>query len=115
MRHRAKKRKFGRIRKTRKAFVKSVLRSFVEHGRIETTLARAKETGTLAEKLVTKAKKGGLAQRRGILKWLTPKQTANIFETASLMKDRRGGYTRITRTRRRDHDQAEMAILEFVK
>ena len=115
MRHRVKGRKFGRVRKTRRAFLKSVLRSFVEHEKIETTLARAKSTRILAEKMVTKAKKGGLSRRREIEKMLGPKQTSKIFEVSSSFKDRRGGYTRITRTRRRNHDQAEMAVLEFVK
>ncbi len=115
MRHRAKGRKFGRVRKTRKAFLKSVLRSFVERGKIETTLARAKSTRILAEKLVTKAKKGGLFRLREINSLLGPKQASKIFEISSSFKNRRGGYTRITRTRRRNHDQAEMAILEFIK
>lgn len=103
------------MRKTRKAFLKSVLRSFVERGKIETTLARAKTVGSLAEKLVTKAKKGGLSKRREIMFWLTPSQTSKILEISQAFKNRRGGYTRITRTRRREHDKAEMAILEFVK
>ena len=115
MRHRVKGRKFGRVRKTRKALMKSVLRSFVEYGKIETTLPKAKEVGIISEKLVTKAKKGDLAGRREIMKWLTPAQTLKIFEISRVLKERRGGYTRITRTRRREHDQAEMAILEFVK
>lgn len=95
--------------------MKSVLRSFVEYGKIETTLPKAKEVGIIAEKLITKAKKGDLARRREIMRWLTPVQTSKIFEISQNLKDRRGGYTRITRTRRREHDQAEMAILEFVK
>ena len=115
MRHRVKGRKFGRGRKTRKALMKSVLRSFVEYGKIEPTLPKAKEVGIISEKLVTKAKKGDLAGRREIMKWLTPAQTLKIFEISRALKERRGGYTRITRTRRREHDQAEMAILEFVK
>lgn len=115
MRHRVKGRKFGRIRKTRKALIKSVLRSFVKYGKIETTLAKAKEVRIVAEKLVTKAKKGGLSERREVMRWLAPEETAKFFERSKDFKNRPGGYTRITRTRRREHDQAEMAILEFVK
>ncbi|MBI2507175.1 MAG: 50S ribosomal protein L17 [Candidatus Niyogibacteria bacterium] len=115
MRHLRKGKKFSRVRKTRKALMKAVLRSFVERGRIETTLPKAKEVGRLAEKLVTKAKKGGLEKRREIMVWLNPVQTAKIFKVAGDFKNRRGGYTRITRTRRREHDRAEMAVLEFVK
>lgn len=115
MRHRVKGRKLGRIRKTRRALIKSVLRSFVKYGKIETTLAKAKEVRIVAEKLVTKAKKGGLSERREMARWLAQEGVSKIFEISAGFKNRPGGYTRIIKTRRRMHDQAEMAILEFVK
>lgn len=115
MRHLRKGKKFSRVRKTRKAFIKGLVRSLIEHGKIETTLSRAKEVGKIAEKLVTKAKKGGLSKRREIMVWLNSNQTGKIFKISSDLKDRKGGYTRIIRTRSRNHDRAEMAVLEFVK
>lgn len=115
MRHRKKGRKFGRVRKTRRAFIRSLIRSLAEHGKIETTLARAKAVRPLAEKLVTKAKKGGLPARRAIARLLNPKQASKIYKIASSLKDRRGGYIRIIRTKFRNHDKAEMAVLEFLK
>ena len=69
----------------------------------------------LAERLVTKAKKGGLSREREIRTWLLPSQTSRVFQIASDLKERRGGYTIITRTRYRSHDGAPMAILEFIK
>jgi len=93
MRHRVKGRKFGRVRKTRKALMKSVLRSFVEYGKIETTLPKAKEVGIISEKLVTKAKKGDLAGRREIMKCLTlrilekPGNQKNLLKSWKLLID----------------------------
>lgn len=115
MRHLKKGRKFGRPKKVRRALVKSLIRSMVLYGKMETTLARAKEVRILIEKLLTKAKKGDLASRRSIRAWLTPEGTASFFKLASRYQNRRGGYTRITRTRPRAHDRAQMAVLEFVE
>lgn len=115
MRHLKKGRKFGRRKKVRQALVKSLIHSMVLHGKMETTLARAKEIRVLIEKLLTKAKKGGLPSRRAIRAWLTPEGTDALFKIASRYENRRGGYTRITRTRPRSHDRAQMAMLEFVE
>lgn len=115
MRHLKKGRKFGRRKKVRQALVKSLVRSLVLHGKMETTMARAKEIRILVEKLLTKAKKGGLASRRSVRAWLNPEGTEGLFKIASRYENRRGGYTRITRTRPRAHDRAQMAVLEFVE
>ncbi|MBI5787144.1 MAG: 50S ribosomal protein L17 [Candidatus Niyogibacteria bacterium] len=115
MKHSKKGRKFGRVKKTRAALLKSLVRAFVSNGKIETTIARAKETRSIAEKLLTKAKRGDLSSRRQIMTWLRPKETEAIFKAALRHAKRPGGYTRITRTRSRAHDRADMALLEFVE
>jgi len=114
MRHLKKGRKFGRERRIRGALLNSLVGSLVAHGKIETTVPRAKEIKSIAEKLLTKAKKGDLASRRQIRTRLTPKETEAIFKIASRNQSRPGGYTRITRTRLRAHDRADMAVLEFL-
>ena len=115
MRHSKKGRKFGREKRIREALLKSLVMALVTHGKIETTVPRAKETKSIAEKLLTKAKKGDLASRRHIRTWLMPKETEAIFKIASRHKNRPGGYTRIIRTRSRAHDRADMAVLEFLE
>ena len=107
-------RKFGLERNIRKAFLKSLLRSFVAHGRIETTLPRAKETQRLVEHMVTAAKKGTLASRRNVAKVLGAELTKKLFTDAPRFASRAGGYTRITKVRSRAHDRATMAMLEFI-
>lgn len=116
MRHKKQGRKFGRVRNQRKALLKGLTRSLIQHERIETTVPRAKETRRIVEKLVTSAKKETLASRREIARVLGRDLTKKLFSDVSpRYKDRPGGYTRIIRTRRRIADWAEMAILEFVE
>ena len=87
-----------------------------EHGRITTTETRAKRMQPLAEKLITKAKRGDLHSRRLVLKTLTDTTIVHILftEIAPAMEGRDGGYTRITKVGNRKGDNAPMAIIEIV-
>lgn len=87
-----------------------------EHGRITTTETKARRVQPVAEKLITKAKKGDLAARREVLKDITDKGVvAQLFEEiAPMMAEREGGYTRITKIGPRKGDNAPMAIIELV-
>lgn len=114
-RHGYKGRKFGRERDQREALMQSLANALVEQGRIETTLEKAKELRPYAEPLITKAKKGGLHNRRQIMSELT-KEAANklVDEIAPKLAARDSGYLRITRTGLRRGDNAQMAVIEFV-
>jgi len=116
MLHHNKKRKFGRIRKVRTALIKSLLSEFIKQEKIKTTLAKAKEIRPLAEKLVTKAKKGTTASLKLIVGQITKTSASKLFkEIAPKFKDRKGGYTRILKIGPRKSDGAEMAYIEFVE
>lgn len=87
-----------------------------EHGRITTTETKAKRVRPLAEKLITKAKRGDLHSRRVVLKTITDKGVVHVLftEIAPKLADRDGGYTRITKIGNRSGDNAPMAIIEVV-
>ena len=87
-----------------------------EHGRITTTEAKAKRVRPLAEKLITKAKRGDLHNRREVLKVIRDKSVVHVLFTdiAETFKDRPGGYTRITKIGNRQGDNAPMAVIEIV-
>jgi large subunit ribosomal protein L17 len=89
----------------------------LENGRIETTITRAKEVRSMAEKMITIAKEPSLAAKRRVLAFVTKEDVVKkLFdEIAPAYKDRNGGYTRIVRTGARRGDAAEMCILELVK
>jgi large subunit ribosomal protein L17 len=119
MRHHDNKRKFGRERKVRVAFIRSLIRALVLHGRIETTLPRAKEIRPLVEKMVTIARKGGTDI--ATIRLLSANMGGQIDIARALIKDyapkytdRNGGYTRIVKLPNRLSDGSEMAIIEFV-
>jgi len=116
MRHRKRRKRFGRTTNQRKALFRNLLYSLFMHERIETTVAKAKELRRLAERMVTIAKRDDLHARRLCLQMLPNHEAvAKLFkEIAPRFKDRNGGYTRIVRTRRRIKDQAEMAVIEFI-
>lgn len=116
MRHRKAGRQLGRNSGHRRALFRNLVTSFFEHERIETTEAKAKEIRSIAEKLVTLAKKGDLAARRSALSYLRSKTSvANLFDKVSpRFSKRNGGYTRIIKTRRRYGDGARMAVIELV-
>ncbi|MBI2610021.1 50S ribosomal protein L17 [Candidatus Giovannonibacteria bacterium] len=116
MRHQRAGRKFGRVRKVRRAFFKSLLRSLILKEKIITTEARAKEIRPKVEKLVTKAKRGDLASRRLVISETDNKTAIRLFSAiAPRFQERHGGYTRITKLPRRKSDNSPRAIIEFVK
>lgn len=119
MRHRKRNsaRSFGRERSQRAALLTSLVKSLVEHNRIETTVAKAKEVRKLADKLVTWGKNGTIHDRRMAFKILQNRALVKkLFdEIAVRYQDRGSGYTRVVKTRYRQGDAAPMAIIEFVE
>ena len=116
MRHRNKKSILGREKAHREAMMRNLADSFILHGSIETTLAKAKALRSVVEPLVTKAKKNDLAARREAIKVLyTDKAVKKLMEDLGpKYKDRNGGYTRIIKLGHRVNDAAPMAKIEFV-
>jgi large subunit ribosomal protein L17 len=90
--------------------------SLIEHGKVETTLSKAKAVRPLAEKMITKARRGDLHARRTVLKTITNNAvvTKLFDEVAPSYADRPGGYTRIVKLGPRRGDGAEMALIELV-
>ncbi len=115
-RHGYQGRKFGRERDQRKALMKGLATSLFEHGRIETTLPKAKDLVPHAEKLITKAKKGDLAARRQVIAATSTLKVAYklVDEIAPQLSGRVSGHLRIVKTDLRRGDNAQMAIVEFV-
>jgi large subunit ribosomal protein L17 len=115
-RHGYKGRKFGRERDQREALIKSLAESLIIHGSIETTLPKAKEVVPYVEKLITKAKKGDLHNRRQIIANLQTVSTAHklVDEVTPKLGARNSGHLRVERTRYRRGDNAEMARVSFV-
>ena len=117
MRHRKKGRKLNRTWSHRKAMLRNMVTTFLREGQIETTDAKAKEVRSLAEKLVTVAKRGDtVAARRHVLKVVRDKKVvAKLFsEIAPRYADRPGGYTRIVKMENRRGDNAPLSMLQFV-
>ncbi len=114
--HRRLVKHFGRKFKARKALLRGLMKSLVEHGRIKTTLLKAKETRRQIEKAITLGKKANLNSTRVLSARLADSDAAvKIVKDISVrMKDRPGGYTRIIKVGIRPGDKAEMAFLEFV-
>lgn len=116
MRHLNKGKKFGRKKDIRNALLKSLATALILNGKIKTSVAKAKAVSTYTEKLITKAKKGGLENQRNVLKILAPRITKKLFfEIAPNYKERQGGYTRVIKSGLRKSDASKMAIIEFVK
>ncbi len=109
-------RKFGRKRDQRRALLKGLATSLVMHGKIETTLPKAKELVRYIEKLITKAKKGGLDNRRRVISGLGTQEAAyKLFDViAPQLSGRSSGHVRVTRTDLRIGDGAQMATIAFV-
>jgi len=116
MRHLVKGRKLRRTTSHRKALLRNLVTSFIEKERIQTTLAKAKETRPLAEKMITLAKTDTLHARRRALAVLTKEAavTKLFGDVAPRFLERPGGYTRIVKTGSRKGDGAEMAFLELI-
>lgn len=117
MRHRKTGRQLGRPGDQRKALLRGLVGALLRHNRIKTSVQKAKEAGRMAEKLITKAKRGDLAARRQVLRVIPdPALVDHLFtQIAPRYADRPGGYTRVIRAGVRQGDQAEMAILELVE
>lgn len=115
-RHSYKGRKFGRERDQRRALLKGLATSLVEHGKIETTLPKAKELVRYIEKLITKAKKGDLHNRRMVIAGLSTQAAAFklVDEIAPQLAGRTSGHVRVERTRLRVGDGAQLATIGFV-
>lgn len=116
MRHRKKGRHFSRTAEHRKMMLRNLATSLILHGRIETTLAKAKELRTFAEPLITKAKRGDLHARRLVARQIHDGDAlAKLFnEIGPRYAERPGGYTRVRHLGHRAGDAAEMAIIELV-
>lgn len=116
MRKQKKGRKLSRKKDQREALLRSLAASLFLKGKIETTLAKAKETAVFSEKLITRARKGDLSARRALAGILPAKIAEKLFkEIAPKYKERPGGYTRIIRLGPRMSNGAQMAIIELVK
>ena len=115
-RHGYKGRKLGRQRDQRRALLKGLATSLVMEESIETTLPKAKELVRYIEKLITKAKKGNLANRRAVIAGLSTQVAAVklVDQIAPQLTGRTSGHVRVERTRLRVGDGAQMAIVEFV-
>lgn len=109
-------RKLGMPTDQRRAMLRNQVTSFLENGKITTTVTRAKETRSMAEKMITLGKKGTLAARRQALAYITKEDvvTKLFNEIAPKYAERNGGYTRIYKLGERRGDGAQMAILELV-
>ena len=117
MRHRVDHRKLSRTASHRKALLRNLVTALFEHERIETTVAKAKETRRLAERLITKAKRNDLHSRRLVARVVRSETIVKkLFDDiAPLYATRPGGYTRIMKTRNRLGDAGKMGMLELVK
>jgi large subunit ribosomal protein L17 len=100
-----------------KLLLANLAKSLFEHGRIKTTEAKARRLRPVAERLITKAKKGDMHNRRQVLQTITDKSVVHTLftEIAPRYENRPGGYTRITKVGNRRGDNAPMAVIELVE
>lgn len=117
MRHHSTKRKFNRPRAQRKALLSSLAEALVLKEKIVTTEAKAKELRKVVEPMITKGKRGTLAMRRDLISALQGRERVakKIIDVLSpRYKDRKGGYTRVTKVFKKSADARTMALIEFV-
>jgi large subunit ribosomal protein L17 len=116
MKHARSGKKLGRDAAHRKALYSNLAGSLIEHGRIQTTEAKAKAVKPFAEKMITLGKRGDLAARRQALAHLRSQHVVHqlFAEVAPRFAERPGGYTRIIKLGPRQGDAAEMVYLELV-
>ncbi len=116
MNHRKSARKLGRTSAHRKALLRNMVTSLLEHEQIRTTDAKAKELRGVAEKMITLGKRGTLHARRQALQTIRSKDvTSKVFaELADRYRERPGGYTRVIKLGQRAGDAAPMSIIELV-
>ena len=117
MRHQKKGRHLNRTASHRKAMLRNMATSLFRHGRIETTVAKAKELRVYAEPLITKAKRGDLHARRVVARKIRDSEVlAKLFdEIGPRYAERPGGYTRVVKLGHRVGDAADVAIIELVE
>ena len=117
MRHRKSGRKLNRTSSHRKAMMRNMVTSLLDHERIETTDAKAKELRRLTDRMITLGKRGDLHARRQALSVIRSKAvTAKLFdEIADRFRDRPGGYTRVIKVGNRSGDAAPVSIIELVE
>ncbi len=116
MKHRVRTRRLGRSTPHRKALFRNMVTSLLEHERIETTDAKAKELRRVAERMITLGKRGTLHARRRALRTIRSRDvTAKVFDSlAERYRDRPGGYTRVLKLGYRHGDAAPISIIELV-
>jgi large subunit ribosomal protein L17 len=116
MRHRNAHRKLSRNTSHRRALLRNLVTDLLEHGRLMTTLPKAKEVRPLAEKMITLGKRDSLHARRQVQAYLMRDGIAkNVFDTiAPRFADRNGGYSRIIKLGNRKGDGADLAIIELL-
>jgi large subunit ribosomal protein L17 len=116
VRHARTGKKLGRDSAHRKALYSNLAGALIEHGRIRTTVTKAKAVKPLAEQMITLGRRGDLHARRQATSFLRSRDVVHklFAEVAPLFKDRPGGYTRIVKIGTRPGDSAEMAYLELV-
>ena len=116
MRHQRAGRKLGRDSAHRKALYANLTASLIEHGRIKTTVAKAKEVRPVAEEMITLGRRGDVPARRQALKFLRSQDVVHklFSDVGPRFSDRPGGYSRIVKLGPRQGDAAEMAYLELV-
>jgi large subunit ribosomal protein L17 len=117
MRHRQRARKLGRSPSHRLAMYRNLVTSLLQHERVETTDAKAKEVRRIADRMITLGKRGDLHARRRALRVLRERDVAaKVFdELAERYRTRPGGYTRVLKTRNRVGDAAAMSLVELVE
>jgi large subunit ribosomal protein L17 len=116
MRHRNEGRKLSRNTSHRRALLRNLVTDLLEHGRLMTTLPKAKEVRPLAERMITLGKRDSLHARRQVQSYLLKDATAKkVFDTiAPKFADRKGGYSRIIKLGNRKGDGADIAIIELL-
>merc|ERR1712071_296076 len=116
MRHRKKLAKLGKPADQRKALLRALTTEVIRHGRIKTTLVRAKAVRKHVDHMIELGKDGSLHSRRQAMGWVYDKQLVHsLFEAApERYEDRAGGYTRVLRTMPRQGDNAKMCVIELV-
>ena len=116
MRHQRSGKKLGRDSAHRKALYANLAGSLIEHGRIKTTVTKAKAVRPIAEQMITLGKRGGVHARRQALAYLRSQDVVHklFSDVGPRFADRPGGYSRIIRIGPRQGDAAEMAYLELV-
>ena len=117
MNHRKKGRKFNRTAEHRSSMLRNLATPLFLHGRVETTVAKAKELRTFAEPLISKAKRGDLHARRLVRRQITQDQALDklFAEIGPRYAERPGGYTRVLHVGHRNGDAADLAIIELVQ